>query len=309
MSHENRTREAPSDVDEYDSRPGLDDAAASDVPEEITAQLELLAEENRRLRAEYARARQVSYRRAAVGLGVLGLAALAGGVLFPVARTVLFVLAGIGLFAGVVTYYLTPERLVPATVGERVYAAFATSLSDLVADLGLSEARVYVPTDATSDDLTAAVRLFVPQSATYDLPTAAELRGTFVVSDSERRRGVALRPTGDPLYAEFERAASQVPETPEPLLDALVDALANQFELVETARVDVDVGSDGENRRATVAVAGSAYGAIDRFDHPVVSLLATGLADRLDRPIRVEVDTPEDDRFDALVTCRWRIEE
>jgi len=40
----------------------------------------------------------------------------------------------------------------------------------------------------------------------------------------------------------------------------------------------------------TVEFTGLAYGRIDRIDHPVCSLVATGLAVGLDAPIRVEVD-------------------
>jgi len=51
--------------------------------------------------------------------------------------------------------------------------------------------------------------------------------------------------------------------------------------------VDTSVDDGG---RVTVEFTGLAYGRIDRIDHPVCSLVATGLAVGLDAPIRVEVD-------------------
>lgn len=100
-------------------------AAESDL--EQTARAELLAEENRRLRAEYARTQQTRYRRTAYGLAALGVLAVLGGLLFPNARGVLFALGGTGLFGGLLTLYLTPGQFVAADVGERVYAAMAAN--------------------------------------------------------------------------------------------------------------------------------------------------------------------------------------
>lgn len=264
-------------------------------PAELAAQIDLLAEENRRLRREYVRARRSQYRRTALGLVGVGLLGVAGAAAFPAARTVLLALGATGLFAGLLTYYLTPEQFIPAHVGEQIYAALAANGAALAADLGLTDARVYVPTGDSDDP----VRLFVPQHERYNIPDNDALADVFVVTDDERARGVSLGPTGQALFDEFERVlAGPLRNEPGPLAEQLADALVEQFELVASTRVDVN----DEDSRVTVGVSGSAYGAVDRFDHPVASLLAVGFVHGLDRPVRVDV-TPGDDRVDYLVTC------
>ncbi|MFC7058818.1 hypothetical protein [Halovenus salina] len=72
--------------------PDSDEAAGTNQGEraqkslDLAAQLELVEEENRRLRTEYARARQSKYRRTAYGLFVVGLFTVLLGVLFPGVR-------------------------------------------------------------------------------------------------------------------------------------------------------------------------------------------------------------------------------
>ena len=165
--------------------------------------LELLSEENRRLRDEYRRARRTNYRRTALGMAGLGALSGLGAVLFPSSRTVLLALAGIGLFAGILTYFLTPEQFVSASVGERTYAAHAATGAELVETLGLSGTTVYLPTGDTADE-DAGVRLFVPQHRKYDLPDGDDATTLFVATDDERQRGVAVPPTGSGLFPEFE---------------------------------------------------------------------------------------------------------
>lgn len=265
------------------------DAAAGD----LAAQLELLREENRRLHREYRLARRRRHRRAALGLVAVGAAAGVGAALFPPTRDVLLALAGIGLFAGLLVHYLTPERFIAADVGRAVYDAHARTGEALVADLGLQAERVYVP----GDD---GVRLFVPQHADYAVPTGDDLGRPFVVADDERARGVSLVPTGRSLLAEFERALAGEPAADAPrLAEQLVDALREDFELVDRAVVEAEPG------RVTVALAGDAYGPATAFDHPVASFLAAGLADGLGVPVTAEATAATDDRYDAAVTCRW----
>lgn len=283
-----------------------DDGATADAaPEaaELRARIDLLAAENRRLRREYARARRSQYRRSALGLFVVGAVALAGAALFPVTRDVLLVVGSIGVFAAVLTFYLTPERFVPASVGGGVYEARAETGAALVAALGLTATRVYVPTGDGADAEQPAW-LFVPQHQEYEIPPVDALERPFVVTDDERRRGVSLAPTGGALFTEFSRALSgPLAETPRPLSDQLADALVEQFELVESIGVEVDT----EGKRITVAVSGSTYGDVDRFDHPVVSFLGVGMAVGLDRPVVTDV-AAGDDRSDHLVTVRWEVD-
>lgn len=278
------------------------DARDAETAEDLAAQVDLLAEENRRLREEYVSARLANHQRTALGLLVVGAVAILGAVAFPNSRTVLFALGGTGLFGAVLTYYLTPERFVAAGTGERIYDALGKNGERLVAELGLQAVRVYVPARSDSDGSTPSARLFVPQHSDYVVPAADQLASLFVVSDDDRARGVSLAPTGGALHREFRTAmAGDVPERPAALADQLADALVEGFELVEGARASLDPNAG----RATVEVAGSAFGAVDRFDHPVASFLAVGLAAELAVPVTAEVTPEEDDSDTYLVTCEW----
>lgn len=274
------------------------DRTADNEVSDLRAQLDFLEEENRRLRAEYARAKQTQYRRTAGAFLGLGVVSLVAGVLFPAVRTVLIAVGATGVFAAVLLYFLTPERFVAASVGERVYRTLANNYTTLAADLGLSEKRVYLPLDTDAN----ASRLFVPQHSQYDIPDSDALDLPFVVTDSESERGLSLRPVGQELFDEFERALSgQLADDPRTVADQLTDALLQQFELIESASVD---GDDGQ---LSIGLSGVAYSSPDRFDHPAVSLLAVGLAHTTDAPVTVEV-TDGDDRFEYLVILQWSSE-
>ncbi len=280
-------------TDDQRNRTAASDNREQPTPDQLeqSAKLELLTEENRRLRAEYARARQSRYRRTAIGLAAIGLCALVGGVIFPDSREVLVAFGATGLFGAVLTYLLMPEQFVAADVGERVYAAAAANGSAIVTELGLGDDRIYLPGDVET------ARLYIPQTVDYDWPAATD--GPFVLDADSR--GLVLEPTGGPLFTEFQRAVTgEVAATPGPLATQLCEALTEQFELAGSARPDVDA-ADG---RVTVAIMNSAFGDVDRFDHPIASLLAVGFAIGLDRPVECSVAVG-DDRSDWLVTCRF----
>lgn len=263
--------------------------------EELVVQVELLREENARLRNEYARAKRAGHRRAAIGLAGVGAIAGIGGVVFPAQRDILFAIAATGFFAAVLSAYLTPERFVAASVGERVYTAMSESLRELVGTLGLTEERVYVP-------MGSEVRLFIPAREAYELPEAADLGEILVVPERPAGRGISIHPTGAALLGELSElhtAASVHEQT-----DVLSEALVETFELVDEVRPEVD--PSGGN--ATFAVTGSVYGSVDRLDHPVASFLACGLAVATDQPVTLSV-VPGDERVDHLLSCSWEPEE
>lgn len=293
----------------------------TDDPEEtqLTVEVERLAQENERLRQEYARAQQVTYRKTAVGLFIVGVFSIAGATIFPAARTVLLALGGIGVFASILTYYLTPERVVPETVGSSVYQAHAATGRSLLDELGLTDQPVYVPLndgrDTEADARTPTdrsssrppVRLFLPQSTSYELPAAEELTHLFVAPDeTDTHRGVALKPTGASLFAEFERALTgELAVAPATLAAQLSDALVEQFELVEGTTVE----ADADENRVSIGVRGCVYGDGTQFDHPAASFLGTGFAHGLGRPIAVETTGVDDTRAEVVITCRWEGEE
>ncbi|MGA9402063.1 hypothetical protein [Haladaptatus sp.] len=250
---------------------------------DLTARLELLSEENNRLRAEYRRARQTSYRRTALAMAVIGALVAVGGLLVPTSRTVLFALAGTGLFGAVLIYFLTPERFVSAAVGERTYAAHAAIGDELIESLGLSETNVYLPA-GDSTDPNAGVRLFVPHHREYEVPSEDEADTLFVVTDDERQRGVAVPPTGAGLFHEYESMVDDTADDIPDLADELADALVEGFELVGSATPEVDVKNDTINIR----ISDSRYGPVDRFDHPVASFIAVGAVNATGRPVTLE---------------------
>lgn len=273
------------------------DEADADRVEDLHAQIDLLRAENERLREEYSRARQASYRRTAIGLGVVGAVAVVGGLLFPAAREVLFVLGAIGVFGGVLTRYLTPERFVAAETGERVYAAGAETLTDLTGQLGLEPTYVYVPVDGEP-----TARLFVPQHSEYEIPDETALERPLVVGDRDDERGASFVPTGAMLFREFERSLTgSLGTEPRAVAEQVADALVEGFELARTADVAVDA-ADG---RATLALEGAVYGDADAVDNPLGSLLAVALAESLGQPVRLETVRTDDE---LVVTCRWEAE-
>ncbi len=271
--------------------------SATDDPTVLQAQLEVLEAENARLRREYTRARQSQYHRAAIGLGVLGLVALLGAAVLSTQRTVLLALGGTGLFGGLLTHYLTPERFVPATVNERLHEAHTATRAALVDELGLQRTQIYVPTP----DQPTPARLFVPQQTDYTVPETLEQ--LLVVTADPAERGVAFVPTGGPLYELFETTRTGPPVTdddvPRALADQLADAVVESFELATSATVD----GDRDDTAVTIRVTGPVYGALTDPDHPVVSAIATGLAVELNTPVTVEVR--EGDQADGIVRCEW----
>ena len=276
-----------------------DETDDSQTVADLSAQLEVLTEENQRLREEYARARRTRYRRTALALAVVGIVGILGGLVLPASRTVLFALGGTGLFTAVLTYYLTPEQFISAAVGDGVYSALARTETALVDELGLQDEQVYVPTAGGTNEHMA--RLFVPQQSAFDVPDQTALDSLFVVTVAENERGVAIHPTGEPLFREFERTLSEpLGDEPDLLATQLTDGLVEQFELARSATVEFDT----EGGRLTVAIDDSAYGSVDRFDHPVMSFLGVGLAVGLDRPVTVE-SVRTDDRAEYLVACSW----
>ena len=171
---------------------------ASPDRDALEARIELLEAETERLRSQYAQAKRTQYRRTALGLAGVGGVALVGGLVFPAVRDVLVIIAAIGLFGGLLSYYLTPERFVAADVAEQVYETLAENEAALTADLGLSDDRVVLPTPAADQPAT----LFLPQDSTAPLPDPAAIEGPLVVT--ETTQGLALTPSGAGLFTESD---------------------------------------------------------------------------------------------------------
>lgn len=269
--------------------------------ETLRGRIEVLEEDNRRLRNEYLRARQAQYRRAAIGMAAVGFVAVLGAALLPDVRTTLLVLAGTGGFGSVLLFFLTPDSLVPVSVGQATYTAYERHVRHLVDELGLQDTTVYIPrTRDRETDTSTAVRLFVPQARDWQVPTETALASTFISPENEQQRGVSFEPTGASLVDEFTLAVDTVAQEPPALADQLCDAVVEQFELAKRA----DTESDTTTNRLSVRISGSAYGAPSKFDHPLVSLIGVGLASGLGVPVLVEtIESLESDEY--LISYRY----
>lgn len=302
MAEESTTRGTATTSESSDTPAGTPERSRADAdrsppddlgdPATLAARLDALAGENRRLRREYARARRQQYRRTAAGLALVGLLAVAAAVLVPTQRTVLLALGGTGAFGAVLTWTLTPERFVAAAVGERIHRAHASNQAALRTELGLQDDRIYVPADAEP------ARLFVPQQDSFEVPAALDT--LLVVPEDPDGRGIALAPTGGPLYEWFAASIAGEPATdPADLAAQLADAAVEDLELAAAASVAVDREGDG----VAVRVEDPVFGDLDATDHPVPSFLATGLAATVDRPVSVTVARTDD--ADAVLEFRF----
>ena len=267
---------------------------------ELAAQIGLLAAENKRLRELVAAAQRSRYRGTAIALCGVGLLCGLLGYVTPTASTVLFALGGTGVFGGVLTYFLTPDRFISADVGHRVYTASAESFEQLASDLGLSDRRVYVTASTEHEnetrETTPSSWLFVPQSESTTIPEATALDAAFVVDDDQR--GLSLRPTGSGLFEAVTTSLTEpLGTTAERLCAQLSDAIVEDFELAQT----VECEADPQDGRISVRITDALYGDGTRFDHPIVSLLAVGLSTGLETPVETTVTGTEP----LTVTFRW----
>lgn len=261
-------------------------------PADLRRQLAVLEAENRQLREEYARAQQATYRRTALGLFIVGVAGIVGGLIFPDTQTVLFALGGTGIFAGVLTSVLTPERFVSARVGTQLLQALRADRDATVDELGLQGDPVYVPA--------GEVRLFIPRHRNQSLPAESALGDLFVVPETPDQGGVAFHPTGQPLFEAFEDTRTQpLGERPSTIAETAADALVELFELAD----GVDYEVDTDTGRVTFEVVGAGLGDPTGIDHPIPSFLAVSMVETLGVPVRVDIT--DDDPL--AITCRYEL--
>ncbi|MFC7202631.1 hypothetical protein ACFQJC_03835 [Haloferax namakaokahaiae] len=279
-------------ADSHRTDVAADEHLDSDASDDVAA----LRRENARLRQRYADVRKNQYRQTSLALFALGVVGVVSAALVPPVRETLLVLGAIGLFAAAVTRYVSPEQFIPVGVGSSVYRTQARNADAIADELGLQDARVYVP----DDDDRATVRLFVPERRSYTVPEPDALRETFVITDDETERGVAFAPSGAGLFDEFEESRDgPLGDDPATLARQATDALVELFELVETA----DAETDREHGRLTVRVGSCRFGSAATFDTPVASFVAVTVARGLDVPVTAEVTSSDDTDF--VVTCRW----
>lgn len=257
---------------------------------ELDPELAVLQEENRRLRQAYQRTKQVQYRRTAIGLAGVGMVAIAGSLLLPDVRDILVVLGAIGVFSGLMTVYLTPDRILTASVSEGLFHTHADTVEALVEELGLQDDHVYVPTAEAG----GSVRLFRPQHVDYEIPET--LDSVFLVDEPANAKGIAVPPTGNPLYESFaEATVVRDDASTQTVADAVSDALVEQFEIAHSVTHNLESG------RLTVTVSGIEPAGLDRVDHPIVSLFGVAIAQAIESPVELASMAPQDSRF----TLTW----
>lgn len=243
--------------------------------EDLESEIAALRTENDSLRSDYARAQKAMHRRTALALAAIGVIAALGGIAFPDVRALLFVTGAIGLFGGVLTWYLTPERVVPIGVSESVYDATASTLRGMRDELGLQSLTVYVPVDDR-------VRGFVPRHRAFELPESP--RRVFVTDDGVSR-GVSFPPTGQRLADEFDRIRRTQPSADAGgTVEQIGETLIEHFEIAG----DVEIERSADASEITVSVQDAAFGSVARVDHPVVSTLACGVVRATQEPVTVE---------------------
>lgn len=273
------------------------DAESSIEDSELAAQIDILVSENKRLRRLLAERQRSRYRQTAIALIGVGIVCGAAGTLVSEAAPVLFALAGTGVFGGVLTYFLTPERFITADIGQRVYEATAQSFDRICADLGISGRRIYIPVAPADRNVSKSNSwLFIPQSEETTIPTAAAIDSAFVVEDDAR--GLTVQPTGSELFTSFEESLTEsLGDSPDTLCAQLSDALVEDLELAKS----IEYETAPDEGRVSMRFSEILYGNATQFDHPIVSLVAVGLATGLQVPIETTIT----DTDPLSVTFRW----
>lgn len=283
-----------------------DEAISRDA---LLAKQQALEAENNRLRSAYAAAQRSRYRRTAIALCLVGIISAGAGVLLPTSQSVLFAIGATGLFAGVMTYYLSPNQFVAATIGDRLVEANVVTLNGFIQTLGLSGTIVYVPT--TDAVVRTDVIAFLPQSTEYSIPT--ELSPGVITDAEPAAQGIGTIPIGGLLLDEFTQALTTERATdPDRLGEQLAEAITDQFELATT--VEIETAITGETKEDGVVPAGRltavctepVFATTTALDHPIGSFIASGVATALDRPVELRVDNENSDNNNNYqATVRW----
>lgn len=262
------------------------------APAELRARIEVLQEENRRLKRAFREARRSRYRKTGAALAGVGLGAGLAAAFIPGAREILIALAGTGIFSGLLVYYLSPEAFLSARTGERIYGAVAANYRDLSSELALESDPVYVPSRTRDRAI-----LYLPQRGSDSIPEYEELEGERVVATEAGARGLSLHPTGSGLLEDFlEGLRGNLAEDLEGVGEQVADALVEQFEFAQT----VEAEAYGETETLTLALKGTAFGDPGDIDHPSVSFAASATASVIGKKVEASVESGGE-RFDHLV--------
>jgi len=225
------------------------------------------------------------------GIGMLLICAaglLAGAFLFAAVREMLVALSVAAIFGAILLYLVTPERFITASVAGSVTAVMNSNIEALVETTGVVRTPRYVPT-------TDGVKLFFPSVAVVSTPPTE----TLVSADegSQIEDGIVLEPSAKRLVAALGDGAADDYQTLSETLGLLSSAMVGQFGLADGATIE-----SIDDQHATVRVRGSIFDDSTRFDHPIQSFLAVGLAMRVEATVRPTMTV--EDSGDLLITFR-----
>jgi len=245
----------------------------------LVTEIDMLRKENVRLREE--KASRITAKRVMGLLLLLSAIALGGAAAFPTTRDVFIALAGTGIFGAILLLLLTNERLVTVSVTRALTTALGGNNATLLAELDADGTPQYVPAELNS----VGVKLFCPRDDTIGPATESELDSVIVARGNEYH-GLSLDPSGRNLFLEFEALVTESMDDPEVALQAMREAITDQFELADTVDIDsIEYTAADELREVTLRVEGCVIGPIDQRDHPIQSLISIGLVRVLDRPV------------------------
>jgi len=207
---------------------------------ELERQIQHLAEENALLRARYARERRGEYRRSGIALMIFGAVMLVLGLVGYTGTTLssLFLLSGIGtVFVGILTVFLTPERLVRSEVMHRGLISSARALDGILRDLGLRSSAIYLPSKYRGKPV-----LVLPVSEKhFDIEDWLKRpsESVLVVGKSAEGCGIAIEPLGLSLLTLVRDELHVSLEDTESLPSVIQEVYSQGLELCDAVDVEL----------------------------------------------------------------------
>jgi len=262
---------------------------------EIRERLEQLETENAQLHSQLASA--VKYRNFAIVLVATAVVSLGLSWRFPGRRTVYVGLAGVGFIGVVVLLVYAKEPLVSDKVLRAIRNTRNQNIVEISQVLGTQTRVSYVP--VPGDD----VRMCISSHSLEQLSTVDGNKPSITKVDDQYC--LLMEPTGKRLLFEAEKQAVKLPDNAESALPVLLEAVTDQFVLAETIEVITTGEAIGSgDYQVTVRVGGVRFGDATNIDHPISSLIGTGLATVIQTPVETTAATT-DDRA-TMITFSWQ---
>jgi len=273
----------------------------NDVPTDLNRKFNRLTEQTEELHADSLRARDARHRPLAIALAGTGSTVVLVGILLgahgtatAIPSTTVIVVGGIGLFTGLFLYYVTPERFVTATVATALCRTLDSVSKSFVED---ATTPLYAYASGSTGEDRVHLELSTAAVSTDGEGTLHERYGDQrpPAPESTPRQMV---PSGLSIYREIGPTPPYSEGSTRERILRLAETLNSPLGLVD------DVDATWESDRLVVRIANSTCGPIDRFDHPVPSLLACGLAVETESKVVVGIERLDATDYDWQVACR-----